>query len=129
VELIVYALTRIGAQAVIDNRWDGLLYHGEIFESLRVGDRKKGYVKKVREDGLVDVSLQPQGFIPSTGQARHDILEALDRAGGFLPLHDKSDPSEIRSRLQMSKKLFKKTIGVLYKEGELSIEEEGIRKK
>ena len=57
------------------------------------------------------------------------ILEALDRAGGFLPLHDKSDPAEIRSRLQMSKKLFKKTIGVLYKEGELSIEEEGIRKK
>ncbi len=126
VDLIVYTITKLGAQVVIDNRWDGLLYHGEIFEPIRVGDRKKGYVKKIREDGLIDAALRPQGFVPASQEAGRTILNALEKEGGFLPLHDKSDPKEIRRRLQMSKKLFKNTIGVLYKEGLLEIRDDGI---
>ena len=128
VELIVFELTKIGAQVVIDNRWEGLLYHGEIFEPVKIGTRKQGYIKKIREDGLVDVALRPQGFVPASEQARKTILAALDREGGYLPLHDKSDPKEIRNRLHMSKKLFKNSIGNLYKDGLISIEDGGIRR-
>ncbi|MFO7850628.1 MAG: S1-like domain-containing RNA-binding protein [Spirochaetia bacterium] len=128
VELIVYEVTKIGTQVIIDNRWDGLLYHGETFEPVHIGERKKGYVKKVREDGLVDVALQPQGFIPASREAEDTILSALDEESGFLPLHDKSSPKEIRERLRMSKRLFKNTIGTLYRRGLLLIEDEGIRR-
>jgi uncharacterized protein len=126
VDLIVYSITKLGAQVVIDNRWEGLLYHGEIFEPLRAGDRKKGYVKKIREDGLIDAALRPQGFVPASQEAGRTILKALEKEDGFLPLHDKSDPKEIRRRLQMSKKLYKNTIGVLYKEGLVEIRDDGI---
>ncbi|MFP4490068.1 MAG: S1 RNA-binding domain-containing protein [Spirochaetaceae bacterium] len=127
VDLIVYEITKLGAQVIIDNRWDGLLYHGETFEPVHIGDRKKGYVKKVRGDGLVDAALQPQGFIPASREAEETILHALEKEGGFLPLHDKSPPDEVRKRLHMSKRLFKNTIGTLYRRGLLLIEEEGIR--
>ncbi|MFO7730185.1 MAG: S1-like domain-containing RNA-binding protein [Spirochaetia bacterium] len=126
VSLIVWEFTKLGAKVVIDNRYCGLLYRGEIFEPLKIGDRKTGYVKKVREDGLVDVILQPQGFLPASEQAAATILDALKRAGGSLPLHDKSEPREIYDRLQMSKKLFKKTIGALYKEQKITIHQDGI---
>ncbi len=126
VELLVWEKTKLGVMVVIDNRYEGLLYHGEIFEPIKIGDRKTGYIKKVREDGLVDVILQPQGFKPASEQAGHTILTALKRAGGFLPLHDKSEPQEIYERLQMSKKLFKKTVGTLYKQQLITIRDDGI---
>jgi predicted RNA-binding protein (virulence factor B family) len=77
----------------------------------------------------VDAALQPQGFPAASQQARETILRALDTHGGYLPLHDKSDPEEIRRTLQMSKKLFKNTIGNLYKAGLITIEEKGIRRR
>src|SRR6056297_794857 len=126
VSLLVWDITKLGAQVVIDNRYSGLLYHSEIFEPIKIGDRKKGYIKKVRDDGLVDVVLQPQGFLPASEQAAATIITALKRGGGFLPLHDKSEPKEIYSRLKMSKKLFKKTIGALYKEKKINLREDGI---
>lgn len=126
IDLIVWEKTKLGVMVVIDNRYEGLLYHGEIFEPIKIGDRKTGYVKKVREDGLVDAILQPQGFLPASEQAAHTILTTLKRSGGFLPLHDKSEPQEIYERLQMSKKLFKKTIGSLYKEQRITIRDDGI---
>ncbi len=129
VSLLVWNITKLGVQVIIDNRYDGLLYHGEIFEPIKIGDRKTGYIKKVREDGLVDVILQPQGFKPASEQASVTIVSALKKAGGFLPLHDKSDPQEIYKRLQMSKKLFKKTIGALYKDQKIILRDDGIELK
>jgi len=126
VQLLLYEKTRLGYKVIIDNSWPGLLYHGDIFEPVCAGDIKSGFVKKVREDGQVDVVLHPQGFRASSDAARDTLLEALKQAGGFLPLHDKSEPGEIYSRLHISKKLFKKTIGVLYREGLLILSEEGI---
>lgn len=126
VDLIVWDITDLGAQVVIDNRYSGLLYRSEIFEPIEIGDEKEGYIKKIREDGLVDVSLQPQGFRPSTEMARETVLHALRESDGFLPLHDKSRPEEIQRRLNISKKLFKKTIGILYKEGVITIGDSGI---
>ena len=126
VDLLVWEKTKLGVMVVIDNRYEGLLYHGEIFEPVKIGDRKTGYIKKVREDGLVDVILQPQGFKPAAEQASHTILTALKRSGGFLPLHDKSEPQEIYEQLRMSKKLFKKTIGSMYKQHQITIRDDGI---
>ena len=127
VRLLLYSVTRLGYKVVINNQFPGLLYHGDIFESLQIGDERPGYIKKVREDGQVDVVLQPQGFKPSSDAASEKILAALRKSDGFLPLHDKSEPEVIYARLQMSKKLFKKTIGVLYREGTVELLEDGIR--
>ena len=127
VELIVYGFSRLGVRVIVDNKYSGLLYRNEIFEELRIGDRHTGYIKKIREDGLIDAALQPQGFKAATNDARLIILDELEGAGGFLPLHDKSSTEEIKARLLMSKKVFKKTIGGLYREKKITIEEEGIR--
>jgi hypothetical protein len=127
VSLLVFDFSPLGANVVIDNRHRGLLYRDEIFEELNVGDVKTGYIKKIREDGLIDAVLQPQNFPEASEQARETIMGALQAGGGFLPLHDKSDPDAIKKRLAMSKKLFKKAIGGLYKDGIINLEEKGIR--
>jgi predicted RNA-binding protein (virulence factor B family) len=129
VNLLVYEKTGLGFQVVVDNTYKGLVYHDEIFKPISVGQSTTGYVKKVREDGQLDIALHPQGFRESTEKARQVIMGALDRSGGFLPLSDKSTPQDIRDQLNISKKVFKKTIGVLYKEGTISITESGIEKK
>jgi hypothetical protein len=127
VDLLIFEETRLGFKAILDNRWGGLLYRSETFEPVSVGSRLTGYVKQVREDGNVDVALRPQGFKPASRGAREEILEALEAAGGFLPLHDKSDPERISDTVGMSKKLFKAVIGGLYKERKISIDDDGIR--
>lgn len=127
VELLVYGIGELGTRVIIDNRFKGFLYRNEIFEKLRIGDSHTGYIKKIRDDGLIDAALQPQGFFAASREAGAVILEALEDADGFLPLHDKSSADDINHRLCMSKKVFKKTIGGLYKEKKITIETGGIR--
>ncbi len=127
VNLIVYGFSKLGARVIVDQKYSGLLYRGEIFENLRIGEQYTGYIKKLREDGLIDAALQPQGYRAATKDATDIILVALENAGGFLPLHDKSSSEEIKRVLLMSKKVFKKTIGGLYREKKIAIEENGIR--
>lgn len=127
VELIVYGFSKIGVRVIVDKKYSGLLYKNEIYENLRIGEQHAGYIKKVREDGLIDAALQPQGYRAAVKDARDIIMDALINAGGFLPLHDKSSADEIKDKLLMSKKVFKKTIGSLYKEKKIKIEEGGIR--
>ena len=127
VELLVFGFTKLGARVVIDNRFQGMLYRDEIFEKLRIGDSRTGFIKKIRDDGLVDAALQPQGYRAATGNARTVIMEALHDAGGFLPLHDKSSAEDIKNTLCMSKKNFKKAVGGLYRDRKISIEDGGIR--
>ncbi len=129
VSLMVFDFSPLGASVVIDNTYRGLLYRDGIFEELNVGDVKTGYIKKIREDGLIDAVLQPQNFPEANEQARDTIMDALKKEGGFLPLHDKSDPDDIKNRLEMSKKTFKKAIGGLYKDGIIELEKNGIRLK
>ena len=127
VDLIVYGLSGLGAKVIIDNRYSGLLYKNEIFERLRIGDSRSGYIKKLRDDGLIDAALQPQGYFAASREARSVILDALKDSGGYLPLHDKSSADDINRLLCMSKKNFKKAIGGLYKEKRIMIEGDGIR--
>ncbi|MDC7225733.1 MAG: S1-like domain-containing RNA-binding protein [Spirochaetales bacterium] len=127
VELIVYGFSRLGARVIVDKKYSGMLYENEIFENLKIGEQYTGYIKKIREDGLIDAALQPQGFRAATKDAREIILDALENSGGFLALHDKSSAEEIKKQLLMSKKVFKKSIGGLYREKFITIEDDGIR--
>ena len=106
-----------------------MVYENEVFDDFEIGDRRVGYIKKVREDGLVDAALQPQGYRAASGSAQEMVLEVLTDADGFLPLHDKSSPDDIRDMLGMSKKAFKMAIGGLYKAGVIRITPKGIELK
>ena len=103
------------------------MYQNEVFEDLRTGDRIIGYIKNIRPDGKIDVSRTKIGFDKTTDLA-DKILNELGKNDGFLGLNDKSHPDEIKTVLGISKKSFKQTIGVLYKERKILIKEDGIYK-
>lgn len=125
VDLIVTHITDAGINVVINEKFKGLMYKNEVFEDLRTGDRIIGYIKTIRPDGKIDVSRQKLGFEKVLDNAEK-ILEELSHNNGFLGLHDKSHPDEIKIVLGMSKKTFKQTIGVLYKEHKILIKADGI---
>ena len=92
-----------------------------------MGERVKGFVKKIREDGKIDVSLQRQGYLKVIVDNTDILLNALKMRNGFLPLTDKSSPDAIRQELQMSKKNFKKAVGALYRGEMIQLETDGLR--
>lgn len=126
VEVLVYAFNTNGALVVVNGRHTGILYHDEVYRQLDIGETTKAWITALRED-RVDVSLQRTGR-KGTLDAKDVILEALDAADGFLPLHDRSSPAAIRDRLAMSKKVFKKAVGALYKQRLITIQPDGIRR-
>jgi uncharacterized protein len=126
VDLLIYSQTDLGYSAIINNAHWGVLYKNEVFTHLKPGKKIKGYIKKVRDDEKIDVVLQKPGYekIDNISQA---ILDKLEKNNGILKLTDKSDPEEIYRLLGISKKVFKKAIGSLYKERLIVIEENCIR--
>lgn len=125
VDLLIAERTDIGFKAIINNKHWGVIFENDVFGDLGIGKRCKGYIRRIREDGKVDLSLT------QTGYARVDalsdrILLALKQHNGFLPLSDKSSPDQIAKVLKMSKGNFKKSIGQLYKNGHLIIADTGI---
>lgn len=126
VQLLPYDRTDLGWNVIINNRHKGLLYASEVFRTVRPGDPLIGYVKRIRDDDRVDVSLGRPGYENVEPNAQR-ILAALRDANGFLPFTDHSDPQLIYRTLEMSKKTFKKAIGTLYKDRKIVIEETGIR--
>ena len=128
VDLIVAKKTDMGWKVIVDSKYWGMLFEDELFQKIKVGGRLKGFVKNIREDQKLDISLQKQGYQHIESSAAM-ILQQLKIAGGFLPLNDKSSPEVIKSSLQLSKKAFKKAIGNLYKQRLIQIEKDGIRLK
>ncbi|NOY91430.1 MAG: GntR family transcriptional regulator [Deltaproteobacteria bacterium] len=126
VELLVYDHNELGALVVVDGRHTGLVYRGEASRELRVGDELSGYVKLVRPDNKLDIRLQRTGR-DAIDDATQALLDALREAGGFLPLHDKSPPEEIRARLSLSKKAFKRALGGLYKARRVELRPDGVK--
>lgn len=126
VDLLLYAATDLGFKAIVNNRYEGIVYANEVFQQLSKGHTCKGYIKKVRDDGKIDLSLYKTGYRNKITELAEKIIIALKNNHGFLPLGDKSSPEEIYSSLGISKKNFKQTIGNLYKEGVVRIESEGI---
>lgn len=125
VNILVTHLTEKGANVIINQKHEGLIYIENIFEDIRTGDIMEAYIKKVRDDEKIDVVIQPEGYKSIEPNAEF-IYEELKAAGGFLPLHDKSSPEEIKNHLGLSKKLFKKAIGALYRDKIIAIKEDGI---
>ena len=127
VQLIIETETNLGYTILIDEEYDGLLYRNEIFQDLEEGMEVTGYIKTLREDGKIDVSLRPQGFRNVINSDVDKVLHKLEASReGFVLLTDKSSPEAIRFQMQMSKKAFKKAIGNLYKQKRITIESDRI---
>lgn len=126
VSLLVWRLTPPGIQAVVENRYAGLLSRNEPQPPLAVGDRADAYVSRVRADGKIELTLKKPG-VAAFGGSDRKVLQALEKAGGFLAYHDKTPPDEIVRRFAISKKEFKRTIGHLYKKRKIEILADGIR--
>ncbi|KAF2518598.1 GntR family transcriptional regulator [Flavobacterium salilacus subsp. salilacus] len=125
VDLIISHITDMGINVIINEQHKGLMYKDEVYEDLRTGDRMKGYIKLIRPDNKIDVSLQKQGYEGVEPNAEK-ILDELRASRGFLRLNDASHPEDIKTVLKMSKKTFKKAIGSLYKQKLIEIKEDGI---
>ncbi|WP_462319452.1 CvfB family protein [Marinilabilia sp.] len=127
VDLIIAGETEIGYKAIINQTHSGLIYRNETSESFKIGDKTVGYIKRIREDDKIDLSISPVGM-----QAMNDnsslILSRLEQNNGFLPLTDNSRPEEIKLLLGISKKAFKKAVGILYKQGKVSLEKDGLQR-
>jgi len=127
VKLLIWQKTDIGYNVIINNIHKGLIFDNEIFTPLRIGDQLPGFVKKIREDGKIDIAIQATGYRKTNDANSNRILKKLSENEGFLPVTDKSSPDEIYSRFGISKKAFKKSIGALYKQKIISLEKNGIK--
>lgn len=125
VDLIISHITEMGINVIINEQHKGLMYKDQVYEDLRTGDRMKGYIKHIRPDNKIDVSLQKAGFENIEPNAEK-VLDELRASRGFLRLNDDSHPEDIKTVLKMSKKTFKKAIGTLYKQKLIEIKEDGI---
>ena len=126
VSLLISETTTLGTKVIINDKHWGLIHASDIFQSLSYGKRMRGYIKTVRDDGKIDVVLRKMGQ-DNTSDLAQRILNELHKMNGFLPLHDKSSPQEIMHAFNESKKNFKNAIGKLYKDGEITLEPDGIR--
>ena len=126
VEILLHEQTEIGYKAIINDSCSGMLYKNEIYESgIRSGSRVKAYIKKMREDGKIDLSLNKSGF-GAVLDFSEQIIRQLKENDGFLALNDKSSPELIYDYFGVSKKVFKKAIGNLYRERKIAIVNDGI---
>lgn len=125
VALLIYTKTDLGYKTIINGKHDGLIYTNEVFKHVQLGDSLKGYIKAIRNDDKIDVSLQKPGIQNIVSSTQH-ILNYLIKNKGVLQLTDKSSPLEIAEKLSMSKKAFKASIGILYKQKLVKLEEDGV---
>lgn len=126
VDLLVAEKTDLGYKVIVNGTHWGMIYENEIFKPVNAGDKITGYVKKVRDDDKIDISLQKEGY-GQVDSISKNILDKLNEAGGFLAVSDKSPAEMIYHLFGISKKNFKKAIGALYKKKIITIEKEGIR--
>ena len=127
VDLIIAGQSELGWNVVINKKYLGLVFTSDVFKKLYPLSEEIGYIKTIREDGKIDVTLQKQGFVQNIDEFKQKILDKLEENYGLLYLTDDSSPEEIKEELQMSKKNFKKAIGGLYKENIIEILEDKIK--
>lgn len=126
VELLIWQKTDLGFKVIIDNRYQGLIYENQVFQPLHSGDRLKGFIDHIRQDGRADVTLQPTGH--QHAEAFSEVLlQYLKDNNGYCDLGDKSPSELIEDRFKVSKKTYKRAIGELYKKRLITITPEGIR--
>jgi predicted RNA-binding protein (virulence factor B family) len=126
VDLIVYRQTDLGYAMIINKKHIGLLHQNEVFMDINIGDKLQGFIKTIRPDNKIDVTIGKPGY-QKTEDESSKIMRLLQEHDGYLPYHDKSEPEEIYSFFGMSKKTFKMTLGKLFKERKIELTKTGFR--
>jgi predicted RNA-binding protein (virulence factor B family) len=126
VDLLIIERTDLGYKAIIENSHAGILYRNEVFRELEIGQRVRGYIHKIREDGKIDLRLDRPGYGKISGLT-DVILAKLAESGGFIAVGDRSSPELIKALFGSSKKAYKMAAGALYKQRRINIEKDGLR--
>jgi predicted RNA-binding protein (virulence factor B family) len=126
VDLIVYRQTDLGYAMIINKKHIGLLHQNEVFMDINIGDKLQGFIKTIRPDNKIDVTIGKPGY-QKTEDESSKIMRLLQEHDGYLPYHDKSEPEEIYSFFGMSKKTFKMTLGKLFKERKIELTKTGFK--
>lgn len=126
VDLLLGDENDLGIQVIVNQKYNGLVFHSEIHQDVMMGDQVKGYIKTIRTDGKLDISLQRTGLEHMEAGAAK-ILEVLQEEEGFIEVTDKSSPEDIQYYFQLSKKAFKRSLGNLYKQRKVELKENGIQ--
>ena len=124
---LVLSKTPLGYKVIVENLYEGMLFDNEIFETLKVGDRREVYIKKIRDDGKLDLSLQPIGKKVNSDIFEERVLEILHENSNFIPLNSKSSAEDIMKIFSLSKKSFKRTVTSLISQKKVELFNEGIK--
>jgi len=125
VDIIIIAKTPLGFKCIVENRYEGLIYHNEIFENIELGMQRKAYIKNIRKDGCIDLSLQASGA-KQKDVSCDKILSLLKNSGGVMPYNYKSDPELVKNVFGLSKKAYKRSLSTLQENGSIEIKDTGI---
>ncbi len=125
VEILIISKTPLGYKCIVEGKYEGLIYHNEIFENITLGDKKKAFIKTIRKDGNIDLSLRKMGSKKSTDSA-DKVLELLKQNKGIMPYNYKSDAQLIKDVFSMSKKDFKRSLTTLQDADKIEVKESGI---
>ena len=128
VDILIASESPIGYRAIIDSRHWGMIYKNQIFQKVQIGDRFEGYVRRITDDNRIDLSLRQEGY-DGVATSAEDLLSILHNNGGVLPIGDDSTPDEIHAVTKMSKKVFKRAVGMLLKHGAITADKYEIREK
>lgn len=126
VDVLVMKKTDLGFSVIVNQQHEGLIFESDVFSALNIGDKVIGYVKQIRDDNKLDISLHPIGFKNFNDPNCDRVLKCLKTHKGFLPIADKSTPEEIHKQFGISKKAYKKAIGTLYKQRKIMLHPDGI---
>jgi len=125
VSILIIAKTPLGYKCIVNEKYEGLIYHNEIFENITLGDKKTAYVRVIRKDGNIDLSLRKAGTKKDSTSA-DKILNLLQESGGIMPYNYKSDAELIKDIFSMSKKDFKRSLTTLIDTGKIEVKDTGI---
>lgn len=125
IDILIWQKTELGFKVIVNNSYPGLIYEDQVFKYIHTGDRMKAYVSNMRPDGKIDISLQPLG-IAAVEDFSTTLLNYMKDNDGHCTVNDKSDPEEIKRQFHVSKKIFKKAIGDLYKKKLIILADDGL---
>ncbi|MBO5043419.1 MAG: hypothetical protein J6C45_00070, partial [Alistipes sp.] len=128
VDILIASESPIGYRAIIDSRHWGMVYKNQIFQKVQIGDRLEGFVRRITDDNRIDLSLRQEGY-DGVATSAESLLSIIKENGGSLPVGDDSSPEQIHAATQMSKKVFKRAVGMLLKRGAITADKFEIREK
>ena len=128
VDILIASESPIGYRAIIDSRHWGMLYKNQIFKPVKVGDRMEGFVRRITDDNRIDLTLRQEGY-DGVANSADDLLALIKENGGEISIGDNSSPEKVHALTQMSKKVFKRAVGILLKRGAIKTDGESIKLK